>query len=150
MDSIYVAAFSVVSFAVMPFWGLMIFLPNSAFTRKFMTSLWPVCIMCLPYAILELPLYLPHLPHFLLPQYKYIQSILSETKTVTLAWSHFIGMDLFAGRWIYLDSQQRKTSPFVMAPILFLCAMFCPTGVVAYTLYRAYQDKTSKSTTSSA
>ncbi len=144
MDSIYILAFKVVSLAAVPFWILMICAPNWPFTRRFMTSLVPMLIMALPYAILELPLYLPHLPHFLNPQFEYIQSILGQTKTVTLAWSHFIATDLFAGRWIYLDSRQRGTSPLVMAPIIFLCAMFCPAGITVYLLYRGWQTRSGK------
>jgi Domain of unknown function (DUF4281) len=111
MDEVYIIAFKVVSLLAVPFWLLMIFAPNWPFTRRFMTSLVPMLVMALPYAILELPLYLPHLPQFLNPQFAYMQSIPGQTKTVTLAWSHFIATDLIAGQWIYLDSQQRKTSP---------------------------------------
>ena len=54
--------------------------------------------------------------------------------TVAVGWAHFIAMDLFVGRWIYLDS--RKNDVFA-AHSLLLCLFFGPTGVISHVTTRA-------------
>jgi hypothetical protein len=55
----------------------------------------------------------------------------------TIAWVHFLAFDLFVGRWIYLDSQQRRISAWLMAPVLFLTLMLGPVGFLFYLIVRA-------------
>lgn len=52
---------------------------------------------------------------------------------MAVGWAHFIAMDLFVGRWIYLDS--RKNNVFAVHSLL-LCLFFGPTGVISHVLTR--------------
>jgi hypothetical protein len=55
----------------------------------------------------------------------------------TIAWVHFLAFDLFVGRWIYLDSQDRRISAWLMAPVLFLTLMLGPAGFLFYLVVRS-------------
>ena len=53
---------------------------------------------------------------------------------MAVGWAHFIAMDLFVGRWIYLDSQ--KNDVFA-AHSLLLTLFFGPTGAISHVTTRA-------------
>jgi len=72
----------------------------------------------------------------LTPTLKGVTALLSSPEGATLAWVHFLAFDLFVGRWIYLDSQERKINNWLISPILFLTLMLGPVGFVAYTVLR--------------
>lgn len=134
--AIYPLAFKIFSLIVVPFWLAMVFLPRWSVTRKVMGSLWTVCFFALPYALLQIPFYLSALPLFVRPDLAKIQQLLGSETGATQAWLHFIAVDLFAGRWIYLDSQERDVSPWIVGPLLFMTLMFGPAGLALYLLYR--------------
>ena len=133
----YELGFYAASAIAAPFWLAMMFAPNSALTRRVMRSLWPVFLLAIPYTMMELPHYLSDLPSFLRPRLSIITELLSKSDDVAIAWVHFVAVDFFAGRWVYLDSQSRGYSPWLIAPILFVCLMFCPAGLAIYLLARA-------------
>jgi hypothetical protein len=147
---IYPLAFKLFGLLVMPFWMAMIFLPRWAVTRKVMQSLWTVGLFALPYTLLQIPFYASALPLFLRPELDKIQQLLGTPTGATQAWLHFIAVDLFAGRWIYLDSRERDISVWIMGPILFLMAMFGPAGLVLYLLVRAAHARSQPNTQADA
>ena len=142
----YVWAFTLCSTLVLPFWLLMIFAPRWQFTTRLMKSLWIVFPFMLTYAVLEIPYITTSVPMFIAHRLPDILNLLTKEQHVVLAWVHFIAADLFVGRWVYLDSRERNLNVWVMAPILFFCAMICPFGYVLYILYRTIEEKTSART----
>lgn len=144
--AIYPLAFKLFSTIVVPFWLAMIFLPRWSVTRKVMGSLWAVYCFALPYALLQIPFYLPALPLFVRPELGKIQQLLGSETGATQAWLHFIAIDLFAGRWIYLDSQEHEVSPWIVGPLLFMTLMFGPAGLALYLLYRMIPRRGGSST----
>jgi hypothetical protein len=66
-----------------------------------------------------------------------VATLLGSPEGATIAWVHFLAFDLFVGRWIYLDSQERRLSPLLMAPVLFLTLMLGPFGFLFYLVLRA-------------
>ena len=90
---------------ILPFWILMIFLPNWQITKIIMKSL--LCFV--PLGFLYLYLYIDILsPEFLQsllnPQLAYITSVC--TNHSVMGWVHFLAIDLFVGRWIYWEGQR--------------------------------------------
>jgi hypothetical protein len=65
-----------------------------------------------------------------------VAALLGSPAGATIAWVHFLAFDLFVGRWIYLDSQDRKIRAWLMAPVLFLTLMLGPAGFLLYLLIR--------------
>lgn len=137
MDTI----FSLSSFLVMPFWFLMIFLPTWTWTKRIIASPWISTGAALLYAVLVLPGVLQILPAVMNPNLGGIQSLLGTPTGATIAWVHFLAFDLFAGRWVYLDSREKQLSFFLVSPLLFLVLMLGPLGFLLYLILRQVLNK---------
>jgi hypothetical protein len=71
------------------------------------------------------------------PTLSRIAALLGSPAGATIAWVHFLAFDLFVGRWIYLDSQERRVSVWLLAPVLFLTLMLGPAGFLCYLVVRS-------------
>jgi len=137
---IYNLAFYAVSFLAVPLWLLMILLPHWKVTQRIMGSVYTLVPFAIPYAILVLP-HWRDVFLFLIPTPLKIETLLTQTQSDVLAWIHFIPLDLFAGRWMYLDSRRQGFNVWMMAPILALCLLLPPLGMVLYFIYRLIAGK---------
>jgi hypothetical protein len=122
---------------VLPFWALMILLPRWRWTRRIMRSPFVSAAPALLYAALVLPRLGAIWPAIARPTLPGIATLLGSPEGATIAWVHFLAFDLFVGRWIYLDSQERRLSPLLTAPVLFLTLMLGPLGFLIYLVLRA-------------
>ena len=139
--------FSLSSLLVMPFWFLMVFLPRWRWTQRIINS----PLVAVPAATLYVVLILPQVSSILTglmnPSLSGVMTLLATPAGATAAWVHFLAFDLFVGRWVYLDSQQKNISPWIMAPNLFLVLMIGPAGYLAYLGLRGlWQQRTSSNT----
>lgn len=125
-------AFELSNVLVLPFWALMILAPAWSLTRRVIGSPWIVA----PFAVIYLVAITPGLsfilPEVVNPQQARIASLLGTPTGATVAWVHFITLDLFAGRWIYCDSRRRQYSPLWVSPVLLLTLLLCPVGLLVY------------------
>jgi hypothetical protein len=130
---------------VLPFWLLMILLPNWAWTRRVVASPLIIAPAALLYALVGLP-YLPEafgaLGAFSLPA---ITALFSTESAALVVWLHMIAVDLLAGRWAYLDSRARSINMILMAAILLAILCFAPLGLLIYLLVRHLRDSTQAS-----
>ena len=131
------ATFSLSGLLVMPFWALMIFLPRWRWTRRILRSPLVILPPALLYAALVLPRLAEVFPAVSSPTLTAIAALLGTPDGATIAWAHFLAFDLFVGRWIYLDGQERVISALLMAPVLFLTLMRGPIGFVLYLVLRS-------------
>jgi hypothetical protein len=122
---------------VLPFWALMILLPRWRWTGRIMRSPFVSAVPALLYAALVLPRLGAIWPAIARPTLPGIATLLGSPESATIAWVHFLAFDLFIGRWIFLDSQERRVSPLLMAPVLFLTLMLGPLGFLIYLVIRA-------------
>ncbi len=122
---------------VMPFWALMILLPRWRWTERILRSPFVSAAPALLYAALVLPRLGTIWPAIARPTIGGVATLLGAPEGATIAWVHFLAFDLFVGRWIYLDSQERRLSPLLMAPVLFLTLMLGPFGFLIYLVLRA-------------
>jgi ABA DEFICIENT 4-like len=122
---------------VLPFWALMILLPRWRWTWRIMRSPFVSAAPALLYAALVLPRLGAIWPAISRPTLPGIATLLGSPEGATIAWVHFLAFDLFVGRWIYLDSQERRLSPLLTAPVLFLTLMLGPLGFLIYLVLRA-------------
>lgn len=136
----YNIAFYAVSYLVIPLWLMMILLPKWHITRKVMSPVYIVLPFLLPYAILVLP-HFQDILLFLIPTPAKIENLLTHPYSDVLAWIHFIPVDLFAGRWIYLDSRRLDFPVLPMVPIMTLCLLLPPLGISLYLIYRLLSQK---------
>jgi hypothetical protein len=116
-----------------------------------MKSLLVIVGPALIYAVLVL-LHLPVIwPAIAKPTLGGVAQLLGSPSGATIAWAHFLAFDLFVGRWIYRDSRERRISPMLTSPVLFLTFMLGPLGFLSYLCIRAFtQTKISQDEPSAA
>jgi hypothetical protein len=115
----------------------MILLPRWRWTGRIMRSPFVSAAPAVLYAALVIPRLGTIWPAIARPTLSGIATLLGSPEGATIAWVHFLAFDLFIGRWIFLDSQERRLSPLLMAPVLFLTLMLGPLGFLIYLVLRA-------------
>ena len=121
---------------VLPFWAVMILLPRWRWTSRIARSAIGSVVPATLYAALVLPRLGEIWPAVSRPTLDGVVALLASPAAATIAWAHFLAFDLFVGRWIYLDSQEHRISPWLMAPVLFLTLMLEPAGFLVYLIVR--------------
>lgn len=124
--------FELSNLVVLPFWALMVLLPGWSVTRRLIASPWIIGPPALLYVLAIVPGLEFILPEVVNPQQARIAALLGTPTGATVAWTHFVALDLFAGRWIYCDSRSRQYSPFWVSPVLVLTLLLCPIGLLTY------------------
>ncbi len=117
---------------VLPFWLLIIVLPNWGITRKIMGSFLPF----VPLAGLYLYLFVGGVDpetaeSFSNPnlQLADLASLFANPKIMAAGWVHFLVMDLFVGRWIYWEGQ--RTGVWTIHSLI-LCLFAGPLGLLSH------------------
>ncbi|WP_396625771.1 ABA4-like family protein [Luteitalea sp.] len=128
--------FELSNLVVLPFWALMILAPTWSFTRRIVGSPWIVAPPALIYLVVLLPVAAMVLPAVANPVPAEIASMLGTPTGTALAWAHFVAFDLFVGRWIHIDSRNRRYSPWWVSPTLLLTLLVGPVGLLTYLLVR--------------
>ena len=126
---------------VMPFWVLMIFAPRWGFTRRIVTSPAIIVPIALLYSVLVVPNLLSILPQLANPTLPIIQTLLSSDAGATTAWIHFLAFDLWVGRWVYLDAQEREIPVWLVSICLACVFMAGPFGLLVYLGIRWFMQR---------
>lgn len=119
--------------SVLPAWLGMILFPGSKLTRQLVSS--PYCI--LPAVLCYLVLGAVALPKVLPLFAPTLGSLIAVTGTAegtAVVWVHMLVMDCIAGRWVYLDSQDKRLLWWVRAGALLFTFLSGPIGAMAYLL----------------
>ena len=139
----YDQLFQLSNLLVVPFWLLMIFLPFWGWTKRIISSPWIAAPTALLYTALVLPSMMSLFAQIANPELAQIAVLLGTPAGATIAWAHFVTVDLFAGRWIYLDSRERGITAWLVSPILFFVSMFAPFGLLLYLVARLFTTRQS-------
>jgi Domain of unknown function (DUF4281) len=124
--------FDIANVFVLPFWALMIFLPKWKVTQKVMESYLPFVALAAVYIYLFISSITPENAQALSnPQLADIARFFADEKAAATGWIHFLVMDLFVGRYIYLDGQKTGTWTFHS---LSLCLFAGPMGLLSHIL----------------
>ncbi|GAX35406.1 ABA4-like family protein [Nodularia sp. NIES-3585] len=124
--------FDIANIFVLPFWVLMIFLPKWKLTRQIMASYLPFVVLAGAYLYLFVNSITPENAAALSnPQLADIARFLGDETAAATGWIHFLVMDLFVGRWIYLEGQ--KTGIWTIHSIA-LCLFAGPLGLLSHIL----------------
>ncbi|MBW4562683.1 MAG: DUF4281 domain-containing protein [Mojavia pulchra JT2-VF2] len=124
--------FNAANLFVLPFWALMILLPNWKVTRRVMESYLPFVLLAGAYLYLFINSITPENAQALSnPQLADIARFFADEKAAATGWIHFLVMDLFVGRWIYWEGQ--KTGIWTIHS-LALCLFAGPLGVLSHIL----------------
>jgi hypothetical protein len=131
--------FQFVSFLPLPFWFLMIALPNWRGTQRVMRGRLAVMPLLAAYAVLAIP-QLPDVTSVMIRaeplSLKDLAGLLGKPEIALVAWVHFLAFDLFVGRWMYRDGRERGVGAWAMAAVLLLTLLLGPLGLLLYLLLR--------------
>ena len=130
-------AFELGNFAVLPFWALMILAPRARLTARAVASPWIVLPALAVYAWAVLPALSQVLPIVAQPELDSVASLLGQPLGALAGWAHFLAFDLFVGRFIVLDGQERALPWFVLSPILLATLLLGPLGLLTYLVARS-------------
>lgn len=126
--------FNLSNLFVLPFWALMILLPNWGVTRKVMESYLPFVALAGLYIYLFINSLTPESAEaFSNPQLADIARLFGDEKVAATGWTHFLVMDLLVGRWIYWEGQ--KTGIWTIHSLIF-CLFAGPMGLLSHIITR--------------
>ena len=130
--------FNVANFFVLPFWALMIVLPRWQFTKKVMDSVLPFVALALVYGCLFVLSVEPDQAALWgNPTLPNLAALFSIPKVMATGWVHYLVMDLFVGRWIFLQGVEKQ---LVTAHSLSLCLFAGPLGLLCHFVTVAIAD----------
>ena len=131
--------FNIALYYVAIFWAGIIFFPNWNVTRKIMSSYLifvPLSILYIYYLLTTSDL--KSLTGAFNPQLAEYAKLFSQESGALVVTIHFLAMDLFVGRWIYWQGQQKK---IWVAHSLAFCLFFGPAGILSHILTDAFFGK---------
>ena len=130
------------NFGVLPFWLMLIIIPNSKFTQIFVNSIVLPLILSAAYVYLIYQTIL--LDESLLDVFKLYLSLdnlytVFATETFLLIfWIHFLALNLFLGCWVSRDAIKYNISRGLVFIPLILIYFTGPLGLVLYWLFRIF------------
>jgi hypothetical protein len=131
--------FNLANLFVLPFWVLMIFLPNWKITQRVMESLLPVVVLAGLYLYLLSGTITAEAAQALAnPRLADIARFFGDERAAATGWIHFLVMDLFVGRWIYWEGQ--RTGVWTVHSIA-LSLFAGPIGLLSHVLTRWINQK---------
>lgn len=129
--------FNIANFYVLPFWLLMIFLPKWGITQKIISSY----LLFVPLSLLYIYLFFGSLDAesvaaFSNPTLPILAQLFGNESVMLTGWIHFIVLDVFVGRYIYLEGQ---TQGIWTIHSLILCFLAGPIGLLSHIITRWLQ-----------
>ena len=133
------------NFGVLPFWLMLILIPNSRFTQIFINSI------ILPLILSSIYLYLIYqtivLDESILDVFKLylslddLYTIFSVENFLLMFWLHFLALNLFLGSWVSRDSIKHSISRKLVFIPLILIYFTGPIGLIFYWFIRIFYAK---------
>ena len=133
------------SFGVLPFWLLLIFIPNSKITQIFVSSIILPIILSTAYIYVLYQSILLDEPFFdVFKLYLSIDNLYTTFATESFLlffWIHFLALNLFLGSWVSKDSIKYNIPRKVTFFPLILIYFSGPVGLVLYWFFRIFYSK---------
>ena len=133
------------NFGVLPFWLMLIFIPNSKFTQFFVNSIILPLILSTAYVY---TIYLAIL--FDEPMFDFFRLYLSLDSLYTIFatesfllifWLHLLALNLFLGSWVSRDGVKYNITRSLLFIPLILIYFTGPLGLVLYWIIRVFFAK---------
>ena len=133
------------NFGILPFWLMLIIIPNSKFTQFFVNSIILPLILSTTYIYIIYQAILMDEPIFdVFKLYVSLDNlyILFATESFLLVfWLHFLALNLFLGSWISREGIKYKIPRSLVFTPLILVYLTGPLGLVLYWLIRVFYAK---------
>ena len=124
---------------VLPFWTLMVILPNWSVTRRVMASVLPFVPLAIAYIFCFINSLDPEsLEAFANPTLSVLAGLFADERVMATGWIHFVVMDLFVGRWIYWQGQEKG---IFTRHSLALCLFAGPIGLLCHLITAQLQER---------
>ena len=139
-EKIYLIA----NWGVMPFWLLLIILPNHGVTNFFVQSIIAPLLLASAYSFVAYNIFLEGniLDSFELYRgLEDLYSMFSSEAFLLVFWLHFLSISLFLGAWISRDSQRYMVPRFFVIISLILTYFTGPAGLLIYWFIRIFFAK---------
>ena len=133
------------NFGILPFWFMLIFIPNSKITRIFVNSIILPLVLATAYVYVIYQAIL--LDESMLDIFKLYLSLdnlytVFATETFLLIfWIHFLTLNLFLGCWMSRDAIKYNIPRSLVFIPLILIYFTGPLGLVMYWLFRIFYAK---------
>jgi hypothetical protein len=136
------ALYVLVNLIPLPFWLLMIVLPNRDITRRVVSTYTVFLVLGVLYVLtlIGAALALLTAPRSAPPDLttaEGLAALFANPLGALVVWLHMLTMDLLAGQWIYHEAQRLHAPRLLVSVILALAFMFGPFGVFVFVLWRA-------------
>ncbi|MFF5227146.1 ABA4-like family protein [Dactylosporangium sp. NPDC000521] len=131
-DTLFQLAFLV----VVPFWALMIVAPGWRWSERIAGSVHIALPALVVWAFAIAPVLREFATEMLNPDLAGVRALFADDDVVAAVWAQVLAWDLLVGRWIYLDSRERRVHPLIMAPLLMLTILLSPIGLPLYLALR--------------
>ena len=139
-ENIYLIA----NWGIIPFWLLLIVLPNHQVTNFFIQSIIVPLLLGAGYAYLSYNIYLDGNIFSGFELYRGLEglySVFSNESLLLIFWLHFLAISLFTGAWIVRDSNKYFIPKIVTILSLLLTYFTGPIGLVFYWFIRIFFAK---------
>ena len=139
-ENIYLIA----NWGVIPFWVLLILIPNHPITNFFTQTIVAPLLLATGYAYLSYIIY--HDGNIfdgfeLYSGLNGLYSMFANEALLLVFWLHFLAISLFAGSWIVRDSRKYFIPKIITIPSLVLTYFTGPIGLVIYWFLRIFFAK---------
>ena len=134
----------IANWGVIPFWLLLVIIPNHSLTSFFAQSIVAPLLLTIGYAYLSYNLYLEGNIFEGFELYAGLDGLYSMFANETLLllfWLHFLAISLFAGAWIVRDAKKFFIPKIITIPSLILTYFTGPAGLVIYWFFRIFFAK---------
>lgn len=123
----------------LPFWALMVLFPSWSVTKRTMGSTLPFVPLALAYIYCFINSLDPDtMDSFANPTLSVLAGLFADEKVMATGWIHYIVMDLFVGRWIYLQGQEKG---IWTRHSLLLCLFAGPIGLLSHLITTPLQER---------
>ena len=139
-ENIYLVA----NWGVVPFWILLILVPNHQFTNFLTQSIIAPLLLATGYAYLS---YLIYQDGNIFDGFELysgldgLYSMFANEALLLIFWLHFLAISLFTGSWIVRDSRKYFIPKVITIPSLVLTYFTGPIGLVIYWFFRIFFAK---------
>ena len=133
------------NFGILPFWLMLIILPNSKFTQFFVNSIILPLILSTVYIYIIYQIILLDEPIFdvfkLYLSLDNLYTVFATESFLLVFWLHFLALNLFLGSWISRDGVKYNMSRGLVSVPLILVYFTGPLGLVLYWIIRVFYAK---------
>ena len=134
-----------VNFGILPFWVMLIIIPNSKVTQILINSVILPLILSLAYVYVIYQAILLDEPLFdifkLYLSLDNLYTVFATESFLLVFWLHFLTLNLFLGSWVSRDGVKHNMSRSLVSFPLILIYFTGPLGLVLYWVIRIFYAK---------